>query len=78
VKSNNNKEKIEHIEKAMLSPDFWSDKDKAQSLLKELQALKDEEQGLGLYDKGGAIISIIAGAGGDDAEDFALMLFELI
>lgn len=69
------KERIKEIEKLMLSPDFWSDKDKAQSLISELQGLKDKLEGIGKYDKEDAMLSIYAGAGGDDAEDFARLLF---
>jgi len=67
--------RIVEIEARMLAPDFWSDKSAAQALIKELQDLKVEVEGVGAYDKGGAVLSIVAGAGGDDAEDFAAMLF---
>lgn len=69
--------RIKEIEAAMAQADFWSDKNRAQALIKELQDLKAEAEGGGKYDKGGAIISFVAGAGGDDAEDFAFMLFEM-
>lgn len=69
--------RIKEIEDAMLQGDFWSDKDKAQQMIRELQELKDSLQGFGKYDRGGAHLSIFAGAGGDDAEDFARMLFEM-
>ena len=69
--------RITEIETAMGSPDFWSDKDKAQSTLKEYQDLKVKLAGGGSYDKSDAIISIIAGAGGDDAEDFSRMLYAM-
>ncbi len=67
--------RIEEIEGLMYKADFWDDKNKAQSLLKELQDLKDYVPGQGKYDSGDAVITIFAGAGGDDAEDFARMLF---
>jgi peptide chain release factor 2 len=70
-------QKIAAIEADMASPDFWADKDKAQATLKEYQALKDELEGAGVYDKGHAIISILSGAGGDDAEDFSAMLLRM-
>ena len=70
-------EQIKELENQMASPDFWSDKNKAQAVLKELAELKDKKEGLGKYDKGNAIITIISGAGGDDAEDFSKMLLEM-
>jgi peptide chain release factor 2 len=69
--------KISKLEEEMSSADFWSDKDKAQSKIKEHQRLKDELEGVGKYDKGSAVVTIFAGAGGDDAEDFAKMLLEM-
>lgn len=56
----------------MASPDFWLDKERAQMLVKEYQTLK--EGGGNLHDGGNATLAILAGAGGDDAEDFARML----
>jgi peptide chain release factor 2 len=70
-------ERINEIELAMQAPDFWSDKNQAQILVKELQNLKDKREGVNAYDRGGAIMTILAGAGGDDAEDFARMLLEM-
>ncbi len=66
--------RIEELELSMANPDFWSDKEKAKVLVKELQALKDELEGIGKYDKGDAIMTILSGAGGDDSEDFSAML----
>ncbi|KKW08191.1 MAG: Protein chain release factor B [Candidatus Kaiserbacteria bacterium GW2011_GWA2_49_19] len=68
---------IAEIETAMASPDFWSDKEKAQATLKEYQELKQTLAGGGSCDKNDAIISIISGAGGDDAEDFSRILFSM-
>lgn len=70
-------ERIVEIEEAMLRPDFWSDSQKAQAMIKELQTLKDTASGKGKYDRSNAIVTIVAGAGGDDAEDFARMLVEM-
>ncbi len=69
--------KIEEIEAAMASPDFWSDKDKAQATLKEYQDLKQKLAGGGGYDKSDVIMTIVSGAGGDDAEDFSRILFTM-
>ncbi len=59
------------------SPIFGLTKKKAQELIRELNELKIEMEGVGKYDKGDAVITILAGAGGDDAEDFAQMLFSM-
>lgn len=69
--------RIQEIEAAMNRADFWNDSQKAQQLIQELQELKDEQAGIGKYDKGTAVVSILSGAGGDDAEDFSAMLFQM-
>ncbi|MDE1940700.1 MAG: PCRF domain-containing protein [Patescibacteria group bacterium] len=69
--------KIAELESAMAAPDFWANKEKAQSAIRELQNLKSELAGVGKYDKGDAILSILSGAGGDDAEDFSAMLVRM-
>jgi len=69
--------RIQEIETAMSQPDFWSDPVRAQEIIKEHQGLKDQLAGVGKYDRSNAILSIYAGAGGDDAEDFAGMLFKM-
>jgi len=61
----------------MLLPDFWNDPQKAQAMYKELEELKDAAEGKGKYDRNNAVITVVAGAGGDDAEDFARMLVEM-
>lgn len=66
--------KIQELESAMADPLFWSNKDKAQATIRELQSLKDSLAGIGKYDKGDAILTILSGAGGDDSEDFSAML----
>jgi len=70
-------DRISEIEAAMLLPDFWNEPQKAQALIKELQTLKDSASGMGKYDRSNAVVTIVAGAGGDDAEDFARMLVEM-
>ncbi len=69
--------RIAEVEAAMNAADFWSDPKIAQAMIKELQDLKIEAEGGGKYDKGNAVMTIVAGAGGDDAEDFAHMLYEM-
>ena len=69
--------KIMELEELMLSADFWSDKTKAQAVLKEIADLKSEVAGKDKYNKGDAIMTIFSGAGGDDAEDFSRILFEM-
>jgi peptide chain release factor 2 len=69
--------KIKELEAWMQRHDFWNDKDKAQSVIKELSELKLEVEGGGKYDSLNAVITIFSGAGGDDAEDFSAILFEM-
>ncbi len=81
IKTMSSKDEIENkiagIESLMQSPDFWIDKNLAQSKIKELNDLKAELAGAGKYDSGDAIMTIFSGAGGDDSEDFSAMLFNM-
>lgn len=74
MQQSHNETRIHEIETAMNEPGFWTDPKKAQEMIKELQELKDASEGKGKYDRNNAIMTIVAGAGGDDAEDFARML----
>ncbi len=69
--------KIDELESSMQSADFWSDKNKAQSIIKEIADLKSDLEGIGKFDKGNAIMTIFSGAGGDDAEDFSAILYRM-
>lgn len=69
--------RIQEIENVMTEADFWNNKDKAQALIRELGELKLKKEGIAQFDKANAIMTIISGAGGDDAEDFARMLFDM-
>lgn len=71
------KMRIKEIETAMVQPDFWNDPQKAQSLIKEMKDLESVAEGGTKYDLGNAVVTILAGAGGDDAEDFAGILFRM-
>ena len=77
MKKEDIQQKIAELESAMSAGDFWSDKEKAQAMIRELQNLKDSLEGIGKYDKGNAILTILSGAGGDDAEDFSAMLLRM-
>lgn len=70
-------ENILKLEQEMLSPTFWDNPKEAQGKYKELEELKIMLEGGSKYDSGSAIINIFAGVGGDDAEDFVRMLFEM-
>ncbi len=75
--TNTIEQKIKELEEQMTQADFWNDKNKAQATLRELAELKDKKEGLGKFDKGNAIVTIISGAGGDDAEDFSAILLNM-
>ncbi len=77
--SNNeeNQKEIEKLEEQMAQGNFWENKIEAQAVIKRIGILRDELLGFQKYDKGGAILSILSGAGGDDAEDFSAMLLRM-
>jgi peptide chain release factor 2 len=66
-------DRLKEIEALMASPDFWADKTAAQEAVQEYQLLKEGGTG-DPHDRGSATLAVLAGAGGDDAEDFARML----
>ena len=68
---------IAELEARMNEVDFWSDKEKAQETIKRIKELKDKRDGVSSLDRGNAVLTILAGAGGDDSEDFAYMLFQM-
>ncbi len=75
--------RIAEIENTMADSAFWSDSTRAQSIIAEYQTLiqrrdsGDDSQNAGPFDAYTATISISAGAGGDDSEDFVRMLSEM-
>ena len=70
-------DEIVALEAEIAAPEFWNDKIRAQNIIKTLGELKDALLGAKKYDKGNAVLSIMTGAGGDDAEDFSAMLFRM-
>lgn len=70
-------QEIEALENSMNDISFWDDKEKAKNVIKRIKELKDKKEGVSALDKGNAIMSILAGAGGDDSEDFVRMLLEM-
>jgi peptide chain release factor 2 len=75
--SNEIEKEIAKLEAIMLEVDFWANKERAQGIIREIADLKSKKEGLGKYDKGNAIVTIISGAGGDDAEDFSAILLNM-
>lgn len=69
--------KIADLETIMNDGDFWLDKNRAQAVIGEHKKLKAELDGVGQHDMGDAVLSILSGAGGDDAEDFSQMLIKM-
>ena len=68
-------DRLKEIENEMNSPTFWNDKGNADKILKEYRELKSGSSDE--YKDSCAVFTIIAGVGGDDAEDFARMLFTM-
>lgn len=77
MKSEEAKARIAEIQSAMERPDFWSDSAVAQRMIKEMKDLEAVAEGGSRYDRGSATLSLLAGAGGDDAEDFTGILFRM-
>jgi peptide chain release factor 2 len=72
---NSTEERLKEIELIMSDSSFWIDKDTAQAIVREYQSLKEGDgDGGDPHDSGFATIGILAGAGGDDAEDFVRMI----
>ncbi len=71
------KKELEKLELEMVQGNFWEDKVRAQNTIKRIGEIKDEMMGNEKYDKGNCILSILSGAGGDDAEDFSAMLIRM-
>jgi peptide chain release factor 2 len=68
--------RLAELEALLASPNLWDNKDEAQKIVREYQMLKEAGDG-DPHDLGDATLAILAGAGGDDAEDFARMLLRM-
>lgn len=71
------KKELGSLQIEMNSVDFWSNKDRAQFVLKRIKDLEAEIAGVGKYDSGNAVMTIFSGAGGDDSEDFSAILLNM-
>ena len=63
-------ERKRQLEMLMQAPGFWDEKEEAQKVIQEYNDLKEGNAERSYP----AIVTVIAGTGGDDAEDFAGML----
>ncbi len=70
-------QQLDTYEQEMNSLNFWKDKDHALFVIAEIERLKKELLGEKKFDLGNATVSLFAGAGGDDAEDFVRIIFEM-
>jgi len=77
METEDKKRKLDELEAELQKTDFWQNKEKAREVLKEIRELKAVLSALNKYDKGPAVVNIFAGAGGEDAEDWARILFEM-
>jgi len=71
--SDKNKKRLAEIETLMAAASFWSDKDSAKRIVQEYNLLKSGSSG-DPHDQGDATLAVLAGAGGDDSEDFVAIL----
>jgi peptide chain release factor 2 len=69
--------RLEDLREEMNQPDFWQDKESAKETVAEYERLKEKKQYVGSFDDRNAVLSIVSGAGGLDAEDFARMLVDM-
>jgi peptide chain release factor 2 len=69
--------RILEIESAMQTAEFWMDKMRASEMVRELKELKVKQGGEAALYMGPAVMNILAGAGGDDSEDWARILLDM-
>ena len=74
--------RITEIEHMMNEPGFWSDFNRSNSIMKEYNLLQNSDTGTDSIDfdpidSSSAVVNILAGAGGDDSEDFVRMLYDM-
>ncbi len=74
---NDAREKIAELEEEMQKADFWGNKERAKEVIKEIARLNEKLKAKNKYDKGNAVLTLFSGAGGDDAEDWVRILFEM-
>src|SRR2546430_5189090 len=61
----------------MGAPGFWEDEEQLQAVEGELAQLEEERLFSGRYDAGDALVTVNAGAGGTDAQDWAEMVLRM-
>jgi len=71
------RQKLSKIEKQMQKEGFWQNKEIAGQVQKEYVQLKAELGKVEKHDKGPAILTVKSGAGGRDADDWAVMVFNM-
>jgi len=69
--------RLDKLREEMNQPDFWTDKEAAKETVAEYERLKEKKQFVGSFADRNAVLSVVSGAGGLDAEDFARMLVNM-
>jgi len=77
MKAEQLRKKLSQIEKQMQEVGFWQDKEKSREVQKEYSLLKAELGKIEKHNKGPAILTVKAGAGGRDADDWAVMVLNM-